>query len=171
MTTKQDGGPAFPGFGQIFTTDAQGANGAAEFVGMEGAPGMSLRDYFAAQAMPALISEHGALKAPELLGKDIENRDWPTKFRGAVLIHAAKGVDRDDREDLTADMQRGGIIGAAEVVDCVTASTSRWFSGKYGFVLASVVPLIFIPCKGALSFFRPDLSGFPLALSTIGKGR
>jgi ASCH domain len=26
--------------------------------------------------------------------KDIENRAWPTKFRGRVLIHASKGMTR-----------------------------------------------------------------------------
>ena len=25
--------------------------------------------------------------------KDVENRAWPTKFRGAMLIHASKSVD------------------------------------------------------------------------------
>ena len=32
-------------------------------------------------------------------GKDIENRDWPTKFRGRILIHAAKGCTRDEWEN------------------------------------------------------------------------
>jgi hypothetical protein len=47
---KPDGGPAFPGFGQIFTTDSQGRTGPQATWGMEGASGMSLRDYFAAHA-------------------------------------------------------------------------------------------------------------------------
>lgn len=25
-------------------------------------------------------------------GKDIENRDWPTKFRSRILVHAGKGA-------------------------------------------------------------------------------
>ena len=32
-------------------------------------------------------------------GKDIENRCWPTKVRGRILIHAAKGCTRDELED------------------------------------------------------------------------
>lgn len=32
-------------------------------------------------------------------GKDIENRDWPTRFRGRVLIHASKGMTRAEYED------------------------------------------------------------------------
>ena len=32
-------------------------------------------------------------------GKDIENRDWATRFRGRVLIHASKGVTQDEWSD------------------------------------------------------------------------
>ena len=28
-------------------------------------------------------------------GKDVENRTWPTKFRGKVYIHASKGFNRE----------------------------------------------------------------------------
>lgn len=98
-------------------------------------------------------------------GKDIENRDWPTRFRGLVCIHAAKKWGREEKGDLTfvEDLTGtkledgppllGGIIGTAEIVDCVEASTSRWFMGRYGFVLANVQPYEFIPVKGALGFF------------------
>lgn len=43
MTTKTDGGPAFP-FGQISEVTGQPVNGFYD-------PGMTLRDYFAAKAM------------------------------------------------------------------------------------------------------------------------
>jgi len=32
--------------------------------------------------------------------KDIENRSWPTKFRGRVLIHASKGMTRAEYDDV-----------------------------------------------------------------------
>ena len=32
--------------------------------------------------------------------KDIENRTWPTKFRGRVLVHASKGMTRDEYDDV-----------------------------------------------------------------------
>src|SRR5690348_2447825 len=32
-------------------------------------------------------------------GKDIENRDWSTRFRGQVLIHAAKGMTQNEFAD------------------------------------------------------------------------
>jgi len=33
------------------------------------------------------------------LGKDIENRDWPTNVRGTVAIHAASGMTKREYED------------------------------------------------------------------------
>lgn len=105
-------------------------------------------------------------------GKDIENRTWPTRFRGRVLIHASKGMTRQEYEDAMNwvvlnsrlpldfhepkmdELLRGGIIGETEIVDCVTQSTSPWFMGEYGFVLRNSKPLPFEPCKGALGFFK-----------------
>jgi hypothetical protein len=111
-------------------------------------------------------------------GKDVENRTWKTKFRGAVLIHAAKGLTADEwtigvsfareawkRKPRPASaptgvtgrtIDRGGIVGVADVVDCVTESDSPWFVGNFGFVLANPRALPFHPCKGALGFFQVD---------------
>lgn len=90
-------------------------------------------------------------------GKDVENRSWPTRFRGHVLIHASKGVDADDRETVKRlNMPLGGIVGVMEITDCVTAMDSLWFFGPYGFVIRNARPLPFIPCKGELGFFEPD---------------
>jgi hypothetical protein len=111
-------------------------------------------------------------------GKDIENRRWNTKFRGEFLIHAAKGMTRRDysqallfagcvaglpirQAPLFDELERGGIIGVAELCD-VVAPTSvphiqwalRWhMREQYGFRLRNVRPLPFLPCKGALSFW------------------
>lgn len=118
-----------------------------------------------------------------LFGKDIENRCWATRFRGPVLIHAAKGMTYDEWEDaidfarpmlrqLPEDqitlaeqalrriaLPRGGIIGSAVITDCVTQHASPWFMGEHGFVLAEVKPLPFRPFKGALGFFEvPEAS-------------
>lgn len=100
-------------------------------------------------------------------GKDIENRDWCTKYRGRFNIHASKGMKVDeywDAKDFAQrlgftipgynDLQRGGIIGSAELVDCVTQSPSKWFFGKYGFVLRDPQSHTFYPCKGQLGFFK-----------------
>jgi len=101
-------------------------------------------------------------------GKDIENRTWPTKFRGPVLIHAAKRSTRWEHETArafadrltgrsipTADhLERGGIVGVVEIVDCVQHSKSGWFEDVgFGFVLRNPRPLPFTLCRGALGFF------------------
>lgn len=101
-------------------------------------------------------------------GKDIENRCWPTKFRGRVLVHAAKGCTRAEWENAIEfaedildkrittglkEIDRGGIIGSVEIVDCVTASASPWFVGEFGFVLRNPELLPFVPWKGQLGFF------------------
>ena len=56
------------------------------------------------------------------------------------------------------ELPLGGIVGAAEIVDCVTRSDSPWFFGKFGFVLRNVKPLPFEPCRGQLGFFDPCAS-------------
>ena len=99
-------------------------------------------------------------------GKDIENRDWQTKFRGRFLLHAGKGMTRDEYEDAPLwivdlpdfkDLERGGIVGSVELVDCVSDHDSDWFFGRYGFVLRDPKPLPFTPYRGQLGFFDvPD---------------
>lgn len=113
--------------------------------------------------------------------KDIENRSWPCYRRGPIVIHASKGMTHDEYDDVfdaldptcifgderlkTLDiklpsfeaLERGGIVGIANIVDNLTASKSPWFFGPHGFLLRDIRPLPFIPFKGALGFFDvPD---------------
>lgn len=96
--------------------------------------------------------------------KDVENRTWHTNYRGPVLIHAGKKFDGEDDEwdwpDIAkpAEFGMGGIVGQAEIVDCVASSPSPWFRGPYGFVLRNACPLPFRPCRGHLGFFEPDFT-------------
>jgi hypothetical protein len=97
-------------------------------------------------------------------GKDIENRDWYTPVRGRILIHAGKKINLGDLYYIEGnygvtlpkaeDLQRGGIIGSVEIVDCVMKSDSKWFFGKYGFVLRNPIALPFTPYRGQLGFFE-----------------
>jgi hypothetical protein len=106
-------------------------------------------------------------------GKDIENREWPTNFRGRVLIHAGKTMTKADYEACTlfiADMRStwrlpaydvlkkecGGIVGVATITECVNESASPWFCGPWGFQLRDAEPLPFQPFKGALGFFNAE---------------
>lgn len=123
-------------------------------------------------------------------GKDIENRCWPTNVRGRILIHAAKGMTRDEHDDALAfgiaairadpknagatkvvtlrdlgfafdELERGGIVGSVEIVDCVRDSKSPWFMGEFGFVLRDPQPMPFVPWKGRLGFFEVPESALP----------
>jgi len=87
-------------------------------------------------------------------GKDVENRDWPTRGRGWVIVHAGVSkteLDMDDPHE--AAMPRGGVVGMMKIVDCVEQMESRWFFGRYGFVIGEAFPLPLIPCRGQLGFF------------------
>jgi len=106
--------------------------------------------------------------------KDIENRSWPTHFRGRVLIHAGKGMTGAEYTDayhfalevgiklpLFNELERGGIVGIATITGCSDDSLSPWFFGKFGFDLVDAKPLPFLPCKGQLGFFQVDYREVP----------
>ena len=107
--------------------------------------------------------------------KPVENREWRGRHRGPLLIHAGKGIDRDAYEFIQAMLpddvvvpgpgaiERGGIVGQARMVDCVTAHPSQWFFGPYGFVLADAQPLPFRRCRGQLGFFDVDYESLDVA--------
>jgi hypothetical protein len=75
-------------------------------------------------------------------GKDVENRSWPTNYRGKILIHASSrklsGRDLEEvRHDLSelsglplsavpADFERSAILGSVELVDIVEDARSPW---------------------------------------------
>lgn len=107
--------------------------------------------------------------------KTVENRTWATKIRGPVRLHAGKRLDRaaaadvwSNRHPVTgkpfefdapAQFELGGIVGEADLVDCVERHPSDFFVGPHGFVFQSARPVAFIPCRGALGFFRlPEVS-------------
>ena len=78
MSERNDGGPAFP-FGQVSEASGMPINGYHN-------DGMSLRDYFAAKAMPALtedaiwrMREKSVQKSPERTGMD--DAEWDDSRR------------------------------------------------------------------------------------------
>ncbi len=93
--------------------------------------------------------------------KPIENRNWDTKYRGLIQIHASKKDDPAGYEFLSRmgiecpeNLPRGGIIGKVEIVDTVRESSSPWFFGKIGFVLINAVMENFRPVRGQLGIFE-----------------
>lgn len=109
--------------------------------------------------------------------KPVENRTWPTRFRGRILIHASANYPKGEyAEDRTTYSERfgiqypereamvGGIVGSATIVDCVQDHPSEWWIGPWGFVLEK--PRAFdrlIPYKGALGIFKVPASVLPAA--------
>lgn len=100
--------------------------------------------------------------------KDIENREWSTKYRGEFLIHTGKKPDYNGygfveqnfpliRMPSVEQMGLGGIVGKAEIVDCVTDSESEWFFGTYGFALKNATPFPFRAYRGQLGFFHVNI--------------
>lgn len=130
------------------------------------APALSPAQKRALEALADRI-EAGEIKALSILqpyphhifhdGKDVENRDWPTNGRGWFIVHAGKStreLDKEDEREMT--LPRGGYVGVARIVDCVTEMDSRWFFGKFGFVLRDAMPSTLVPAKGKLGFFAPE---------------
>jgi hypothetical protein len=100
------------------------------------------------------------IETGEIIFKDIENRTWPTKYRGPLLIHASGRPDAISQDEiarrfgvqLALDAPVGGVIGVADLIDCVSEHSSKWHvAGHYGFVLANARGLPFVPWRGALS--------------------
>lgn len=103
-------------------------------------------------------------------GKDVENRDWPTKGRGWFIIHAGKTYD-GERPKADAGLPMGGIVGMARIIDCVTEMESSWFFGRYGFVLRDAFPVALIPCRGQLGFFSPTQEALNTLASAIAAAK
>lgn len=54
--------------------------------------------------------------------KEYEFRTWKTKYRGEVLIHAAKTVDKEAMKrykHLNLEFKVGCIIAKATITDCI----------------------------------------------------
>ncbi len=101
--------------------------------------------------------------------KDVENRTWSTRYRGPVLIHASQRADSITSDELERRFgldppsapALGGILGVAEIVDCVQLHPSKWYAGEYvdrhgerrnhwALVLRNARTLPFVACKGQL---------------------
>jgi hypothetical protein len=90
--------------------------------------------------------------------KDIENRIGAAKLRGHVLIQAGQSKsDTSPDANLPDTFETGGIVGIAEITDCVQSHRSKWFQGPFGWTLAHARRLPFKPVKGQLKFFTPEV--------------
>lgn len=108
--------------------------------------------------------------------KTIEIRSWSTLRRGRILIHAARVPDSREYgwKLVTSDIQetaklRGGIIGEAELIECIEylsleefqaekhlhLNEPEWFQPPclYGFQFDQMKRLPFRRLSGAVRFF------------------
>jgi ASCH domain len=79
--------------------------------------------------------------------KDVENRSWPTGYRGPLIIHAGQRVDRAALDELPAALLAAlptplptGLLGRVDLLDCVQGHPSRWaVPGQWHWVVANPV--------------------------------
>ena len=109
--------------------------------------------------------------------KEYEFRTWKTNYRGEILIHAGKAVDKKAMkkyEYLGLEYPKGCIIGKATITDCIKIDDNarkilkeknsviysniiedkNW--NGYGFKLENVEKLENIEVCGKLSFWEFD---------------
>lgn len=108
--------------------------------------------------------------------KRFEFRSWKTKYRGELLIHAGKGIDKEAvkrlEKYLPKELPIGKILGKVTLVDCIKMSpefkekllkensdiyTKSSFQENYGWQLENVE--VFdepIEAKGHLSLWEFD---------------
>ena len=89
--------------------------------------------------------------------KRFEFRSWQTKYRGELLIHAGKGIDKETVKRLEKyipeNIPLGKIIGKVKLVDCIKMSpefkeillkenkdiyTDSSFKENYGWQLTNI---------------------------------
>ena len=55
--------------------------------------------------------------------KCFEFRSWQTKYRGDLLIHAGKGIDKEAvnrlKKYLPEELPKGKILGKVKLIDCI----------------------------------------------------
>ncbi|MBQ9266978.1 MAG: ASCH domain-containing protein [Clostridia bacterium] len=109
--------------------------------------------------------------------KEYEFRTWKTKYRGELLIHAGKGINKKAMkkfEQYHLEYPSGCIIAKVNLTDCIkiddearnmlneknplvyshTVNNPYW--DGYGFKLEDVQKITPIPVKGKLSFWEYD---------------
>lgn len=109
--------------------------------------------------------------------KRFEFRSWQTKYRGELLIHAGKSVDKEAAKRLEKylpkDLPLGKILGKVTLVDCIKMSpafkesllkensdiyTKSSFEENYGWQIENVQPFDEpIEVKGHLSLWEFDV--------------
>lgn len=112
--------------------------------------------------------------------KEYEFRTWRTRYRGDILIHAGKGIDKKAMkkfEHLNLEYPIGCIIAKATLTDCITIDEEARGMLKekqsivysniinhpewegYGFKLENIEKIKPIPINGKLSLWDYNYQG------------
>ena len=95
--------------------------------------------------------------------KEYEFRTWKTKYRGDILIHAGKGIDKNAMErfkHLNLEYPVGQIIAKAIITDCVKVDD------RLRDVLAKKDPIVY---KDVINKTSNDWDGYGFKLENIEK--
>lgn len=111
----------------------------------------------ARRGVPALTVSEPYASLIIFAGKDVENRTWPTGYRGPLVIHAGKtsrylpkkweadwAEYRNGWPALPVAPAFGQIVGVVDVVGCLEladAPTGPWTEGPWCWMLANPRPL------------------------------
>ncbi|MHB0998192.1 MAG: ASCH domain-containing protein [Armatimonadota bacterium] len=99
-------------------------------------------------------------------GKDVENRTWQTGYRGQIVIHAGKKIDKEGVDylryqgiDVPMNLPTGCYVGTVEITGCghidEIKSFNEWACGPYCWGLHNPKAFIRpIPGPGQLSIFE-----------------
>lgn len=109
--------------------------------------------------LPCLSVRDPWARAIFYLGKDVENRNWATRYRGDLLIHVALRVDSAPQVARRVEEHEpypGCIIGVVQLEEIVLRSRSKWAEdGMMHWVLLNPRPFdVPVPYKGRLGLFQ-----------------
>ncbi len=93
--------------------------------------------------------------------KEYEFRTWKTKYRGDILIHAGKSIDKkamERFENLNLDYPLGQIIAKATITDCVKVDEGL------RSILEKKDPVVY---KGVINKTSNDWDGYGFKLEDI----
>lgn len=93
--------------------------------------------------------------------KEYEFRTWKTNYRGEILIHAGKGIDKEAMkrfEYLNLEYPVGQIIAKATLTDCVKVDD------ELRSILAKKDPIVY---KGVIQRTSNDWDGYGFKLENV----
>lgn len=95
--------------------------------------------------------------------KEYEFRTWKTNYRGDILIHAGKGIDKDAVERfkyLNLEYPSGQIIAKAVITDCIKVDD------ELRNILKKKDPIVY---KGVISKTSKDWNGYGFKIENVEK--